>query len=73
MTQGRVFVDTGAWFAAQVIDDARHEQAATTLKRLLALPVVLGTTNHVVGETYTLLRVARGEWTDSDSDRARLT
>jgi uncharacterized protein len=60
MTPRRVFVDSGAWFAAQVVDDAHHEEAARALRGLLALPVVLVTTNHVVGETYTLLRVTRG-------------
>jgi predicted nucleic acid-binding protein len=60
MTLRRIFVDTGAWFAAQVSDDAHHGEAAETLKGLIALPVVLVTTNHVVGETYTLLRVTRG-------------
>jgi uncharacterized protein len=56
----RVFVDTGAWFAAQVIDDTHHEAAARTLRALIALPIVLVTSNHVIGETYTLLRVTRG-------------
>jgi len=60
MTARRIFVDTGAWFAAQVVDDAHHRAAAGALRGLLALPVVLVTTNHVVGETYTLLRVTRG-------------
>jgi uncharacterized protein len=60
MTPRRIFIDTGAWFAAQVVDDARHEAAALALKGLIALPTVLVTTNHVIGETYTLLRVTRG-------------
>ena len=60
MTSRRVFVDTGAWFAAQVVDDEHHEEAADALRGLLALPIVLVTTNHVVGETYALLRVTRG-------------
>ena len=60
MTPRRIFVDSGAWFATQVADDAHHEEAATALKGLIALPIVLVTTNHVVGETYTLLRVTRG-------------
>ncbi|MEW5983700.1 MAG: PIN domain-containing protein [Acidobacteriota bacterium] len=60
MMPRRILVDTGAWFAAQVIDDARHGEAASTLKELLALPIALVTTNHIVGETYTLLRVTRG-------------
>jgi predicted nucleic acid-binding protein len=60
MMPRRIFVDSGAWFAAQVVDDAHHRDAADALKGLIALPVVLLTTNHVVGETYTLLRVTRG-------------
>jgi predicted nucleic acid-binding protein len=60
MTPRRIFVDTGAWFAAQVLDDAHHEAAAIALRGLIALPTVLVTTNHVIGETYTLLRVTRG-------------
>ena len=40
--------------------NAHHEEAASALRGLLALPIVLVTTNHVVGETYTLLRVTRG-------------
>jgi len=53
----RVFVDTGAWFAVQVTDDEWHGDAVRTLRALLAAPHALVTTNHVVGETYTLLRV----------------
>lgn len=60
MIPPRVFVDTGAWFAAQVVGDAHHKEAANALRSLLALPIVLVTTNHVIGETYTLLRVTRG-------------
>lgn len=56
----RVFVDTSAWFAVQVRDDEWHEQAASTLRALLATACALVTTNHVVGETYTLLRVVKG-------------
>jgi predicted nucleic acid-binding protein len=60
MKPARIFVDTGAWFAAQVVDDAHHSAAARVLAGLVALPTVLVTTSHVVGETYTLLRVTRG-------------
>jgi predicted nucleic acid-binding protein len=56
----RVFVDTGAWHAIQVLDDEWHRQAVSTFRSLLATPHVLVTTNHVVGETYTLLRVVCG-------------
>jgi predicted nucleic acid-binding protein len=60
MTPRRIFVDAGAWFAAQVVDDAHHKAAAIALRGLVALPTVLVTTNHVIGETYTLLRVTCG-------------
>jgi predicted nucleic acid-binding protein len=60
MMPRRIFVDTGAWFAAQVVDDAHHKESVSALRSLIALPIVLVTTNHVVGETYTLLRVTRG-------------
>ena len=60
MMPRRIFVDSGAWFAAQVVDDAHQEEAASALRGLIALPILLVTTNHVVGETYTLLRVTRG-------------
>ena len=55
-----MFVDTGAWFAVQVPDDESHGEAVGTLQALLAAPHALVTTNHVVGETYTLLRVVCG-------------
>ncbi len=56
----RVFVDTGAWFAVQATDDEHHTVAAETLRALLGHPRILVTTNHVIGETYTLLRVTCG-------------
>jgi predicted nucleic acid-binding protein len=56
----RIFVDTGAWFAVQARDDEWHGRAVGTLRALLAGPCALVTTNHVVGETYTLLRVVSG-------------
>lgn len=60
MKIAQVFVDTGAWAAVQLVDDEHHVDAARTLHSLLARPSVLITTNHVVGEAYTLLRVTRG-------------
>jgi uncharacterized protein len=56
----RVFIDTGAWFATQVTDDEHHAVAADSLRALLSRPRILVTTNHVIGETYTLLHVACG-------------
>ena len=57
---GRVFVDTGAWFALQVQDDAHHQIAGAALPLLLATSRALVTSNLIVGETYTLLRTAKG-------------
>lgn len=60
MERRRLFVDTGAWYAIQVVDDEWHREAAGTFTQLIRGPHVLVTTNHVVGETYTLLRVLCG-------------
>ncbi len=60
MTNARVFVDTGAWFAVQVSDDGHHKVARATLERLVGTGQALVTSNQVIGETYTLLRVSRG-------------
>jgi predicted nucleic acid-binding protein len=56
----RVFVDTGAWYALQVKDDEWHAEAVDAFEALLAGRHLLVTTNHVVGETYTLLRITCG-------------
>lgn len=56
----RVLVDTGAWFALQVVDDQYHPLAKDVFPRLLKAYRNLVTTNHVIGETYTLLRTAKG-------------
>ena len=60
MTVGRIFVDTGAWFAVQVTDDAHHKVARETFAHILAAEQPLVASNLVIGETYTLLRVSRG-------------
>ncbi len=60
MTLGRVFVDTGAWIALQVSDDEHHQVATETIPHLMVACKVLVTSNLVVGETYTLLRMAKG-------------
>lgn len=60
MNLGRVFVDTGAWFAVQVTDDAHHDAARRAFPEILAACRSLVTSNLVIGETYTLLRVTRG-------------
>jgi uncharacterized protein len=60
MGSRRVFVDTGAWYALQVGDDEWHEAAVATLRGLIASRHPLVTTNHIVGETYTLMRMTCG-------------
>ena len=60
MSLGRVFVDTGAWFAIQVTDDANHEAARLVLPAVVHACRSLVTSNRIVGETYTLLRLSRG-------------
>jgi uncharacterized protein len=60
VTVGRVFVDTGAWFAVQVTDDAHHKVARETFGHILAAGQPLVASHLVIGETYTLLRVSRG-------------
>jgi uncharacterized protein len=60
VTIGDVFVDTGAWFAIQAKDDAHHREARQTLPAVLQASRVLVTSNLVVGETYTLLRLTGG-------------
>lgn len=60
MPPQRIFVDTGAWFALQVIDDRYHALAREVFPKLLHSYQAVVTTNHVIGETYTLLRTAKG-------------
>lgn len=60
MSLGRVFVDTGAWFAIQATDDSHHDLARGTLPVILQASQSLVTSNLIVGETYTLLRFSKG-------------
>lgn len=60
MTAGRVFVDTGAWYAVQITDDRHHAAAQAVLRELVESDVQIVTSNLVIGETYTLLRTAKG-------------
>lgn len=60
MNLGRVFVDAGAWFAIQVSDDAHHNAARRAFPVILEGCRSLVTSNLVIGETYTLLRITKG-------------
>lgn len=51
------FADTSFWFGLQERRDARHEQARAVVARGMGRVV---TSNHVVGETWTLLRRRSG-------------
>ncbi len=51
----RVFVDTGAWFAHLVAEDADHAAAVRLFERARAERFWLATTNAVVFETHALL------------------
>jgi uncharacterized protein len=53
----RVFVDTSAFFAHLVAEDAHHQQAHALFERADRESWTLITTNAVVWETYTLIRV----------------
>ncbi len=53
---GAVFVDTSAWYALVDRTDPHHRDALAIGGRLRAASRGLLTTNHVAGESYTLLR-----------------
>src|SRR3954447_20113279 len=58
-----VFVDTSAFVALRNAAEAEHDEARSTLARLLDESVSLYTSNYVFAETYTalLVRVGREE------------
>jgi predicted nucleic acid-binding protein len=55
-----LFVDSSAWYALADRDDPYHNHAASYLTESLAAYARLVTTNHVVGESYTLIRMRLG-------------
>lgn len=57
---GEMFVDTGAWFAIEVANDRWHVRAAELLRQAVAKGTPLVTSNHVLGESYTLLSRTTG-------------
>ena len=56
----KVFVDTSAWYALTDADDTNHHTASEFLEQALTDYQSLVTTNHIIGETYTLLRFRLG-------------
>jgi predicted nucleic acid-binding protein len=53
-----IFVDTSFWAALTARDDQRHHEAVELFRKHGSQPLV--TSNHVRGETWTLLRRRRG-------------
>lgn len=60
MTRKNIFVDTSAWYALADAGDFNHRKARTFFTAALADYRELVTTNHVIGESYTLLRYRLG-------------
>ncbi|MBI5242984.1 MAG: PIN domain-containing protein [Elusimicrobia bacterium] len=56
----KVFVDTSAWYALVDSDDTHHQSAWQVLPQLLSRFGGLVTSNHVIGESYTLIRSCLG-------------
>jgi hypothetical protein len=55
-----LFVDTTAWYALADADDKYHHSAKEFLPEALNAYSRLVTSNHVIGETYTLIRTRLG-------------
>jgi uncharacterized protein len=53
----RIFVDTSAWFALRNRRDENHERAVQFLKKLSGKRLALATSDFVLDETVTLLRM----------------
>jgi predicted nucleic acid-binding protein len=51
-----VFADTSAWYALLSASDSKHEPAVRRFRQLARVRRQVIITNHVVSETYTLLR-----------------
>jgi len=56
----KLFVDTSAWYALVDANDGNHSRASEFLSQALADYQKLISTNHVIGETYTLIRSRLG-------------
>jgi predicted nucleic acid-binding protein len=55
-----LFVDSSAWYALADRDDVCHSRAVSFLRESLLTDTRLFTSNHVIGESYTLIRIRLG-------------
>jgi uncharacterized protein len=60
MMRRAVFVDSSAWYAMVDADDPNHSLALRRFRRITESRRPMTSTNHVIGETYTLLRKRLG-------------
>ena len=60
MIRRAVFVDSSAWYAMVDADDPNHALALRRFRRIAEARRSMVTTNHVIGETYTLVRKRLG-------------
>lgn len=60
MTSNQVFIDTSMFFALVHDKDEFHNTAASILKKLETEKTLLITSNYVLDETFTLIRLRRG-------------
>ena len=58
--KGSIFVDTSAWYALADTFDVNHAMAAEFFPGVVAEHREILSTNHVIGETYTLIRSRLG-------------
>lgn len=55
-----IFIDTSAWYALVDASDTNHPLASAFLTKALANYREMVSTNHVIGESYTLIRLRLG-------------
>lgn len=58
--KGGIFVDTSAWYALADAGDINHRRASAFLMESISEYKKLVTTNHIMGETYTIIRYRLG-------------
>src|SRR5215213_10721454 len=59
-TPRKIFVDADAFVALAREDDANHERAVSSLRRLIKQPIVFITSNYVFAESVTVISMHMG-------------